>query len=443
MTELDDERSARVFPRANPAPAWQNDYAPVFPGEELETVDPQPRSRRSWIGLFLLVSLLACGLGALFIPGGLGFIAGYQQLQSQNHELAIEHFNRGLGYLAEEYPELAYTEFEVAVKFDSSYEPAQQKLRELQKTVGGSGTPNAPQEDIVAATLFQQASDLAAQKNWSDAINRLEQLRTLKPDYRTAEVSALLYTAYTAGGKDAVAAGQIELARERFDAALAIKNGDADVTHQRDLALLYLDGQQAAGYNWQTAIQKLTTLYQQDPNYFDVKKRLLDAYAQYAELAGKQNAWCLAASAYDKSLAITKDATVGDKRAQAMALCKQAISATPTPAAGTENYFFSKPVAADKPCIGTGEVSGVVRDALSRPVAGAAVGYDADGIPLTVTRTNATGQYQLTWGKDPGVFHVFVVSADGKTPAGTPADVEYLGGNTPGCHVMIDWQKVQ
>ncbi len=443
MTELDDERSARAFLRANPAPAWQNDDVPAFPGDELVMGDPQPRSRRFWIGLFLLVSLLACALGALFIPGGLGFIAGYQQLQTQNHELAIEHFNRGLGYLAEEYPELAYTEFEVAVKFDSSFEPAQQKLRELQKTVGGSGTPGATQEDIVAATLFQQASDLAAQKNWSDAIDRLEQLRTLKPDYRAAEVSALRYTAYVAGGKDAVAAGQIELARERFDAALAIKAGDAEVMHQRDLALLYLDGQQAAGYNWQTAIQKLAALYQQDPNYYDVKKRLLDAYAQYAELAGKQNAWCLAASAYDKSLAITKDATVSDKRGQAMSLCKQAISATPTLAAGTENYFFSKPVAADKPCTGTGDVSGIVRDVLGRPLAGAAVGYYADGIPLTTTRTSATGQYQLTWGNDPGVFHVTVLSADGKTPAGLAADVAYPGGNNSGCHVMIDWQKVQ
>lgn len=380
----------------------------------------------------------------MLIPGGLGFIAGYQELQAQNHELAIQHFNRGLGFLAENYPELAYTEFEIAVKFDGSFEPAQQKLSEMQATMGNNGTPGAPQEDRVAAALFDDAKGMAASKNWSDAITRLEQLRTLKPDYRAAEVSDMLYAAYVAGGKDAVVSGQIELARERFDAALAIRNGDAQVVQQRDLALLYLDGQQAAGYNWQTATQKFSTLYQQDPNYYDVKKRLVDAYTQYAELAMRQNASCLAVREYDGALAINKDTSLADKRAQAMALCKQAISATPTPAlTGTEEYIFTKPTVADKPCTGTGDVSGVVQDTLGRPITGAAVGYYADGIPLTPTRTNANGQYQLVWGKDAGLFHLVALSADGKTPAGLAADVDYPGGNNAGCHVVVDWQKVQ
>ena len=439
MTESYDNRYARAVRNANSAPTWQDNSNPTHPD------DPPTRARRFWIGPFLIVSLLACVLGAIFIPSGLGLIAGYQELQEQNHELAIQHFNRGLGYLAENYPELAYTEFEIAVKFDNSYEPAQQKLRGMQNTLGGKGTPGAQEEDRVAAALFDDAGGLATQKQWGDAITRLEQLKTLKPDYRAVEVGDMLYKAYVAGGKDAVAAGQIELARERFEAALAIRNGDAEVVRQRDLAVLYLDGQQAAGYNWQTAISKLSALYLQDPNYYDVKKRLLDAYSQYAELALKQNASCLAVREYDSALAITKDAPLAEKRAQAMALCKQAISATPTPAApaGAENYFFTKPVAADKPCNGTGDVTGVVRDALGRPIAGAAVGYYADGINLTATRTNASGQYQLTWGKDPGLFHLVVLGADGKTPAGLAADVQYPGGNNAGCHVVIDWQKVQ
>jgi hypothetical protein len=128
-----------------------------------------------------------------------------------------------------------------------------------------------------------------------------------------------------------------------------------------------------------------------------------------------------------------------------MGLCKQAISATPTPAAltGAESFIFTKPVSADKPCSGIGDVSGVVRDALARPIAGAAVGYSTDGINLTTVRTNANGQYQLIWGKDPGLFHVVVLDADGKAPVGVSADVQYVGGNNAGCHVVIDWQRVQ
>jgi tetratricopeptide (TPR) repeat protein len=441
VTQWYDDRHARAVQNA---PAWQGEDNSTPQGDPPASFDPREHTRRFWVLVFLLVSFLACILGAVLIPGSLGFFTGYQELQAQNHELAIQHFDRGLGFLAENYPELAYTEFEIAVKFDGSFEPAQQKLSEMQATMGGNGTPGAQQEDRVAAALFDDASGMVAQKNWSDAITRLEQLRTLKPDYRTAEVNDMVYTAYVAGGKDAVVSGQIELARERFDAALAIRNGDAQVVQQRDLAMLYLDGQQAAGYNWQTATQKFLTLYQQDPNYSDVKKRLVDAYTQYAELAMRQNASCLAVREYDGALAVNKDAALADKRAQAMSLCKQAISATPTPAStGTEEYIFTKPIAADKPCSGTGDVSGVVRDALARPIAGAAVGYYADGIPLTATRTNTNGQYQLVWGKDAGLFHVVALSADDKTPAGLAADVDYPGGNNLGCHVVVDWQKVQ
>ena len=403
---------------------------------------PVPARSRFWVAVFFLVALLACVLAAIFIPGGLGFLAGYEELQAQNHETAIMHFNRGLGYLAENYPELARTEFQVALRFDSSFEPAQQKLRDLQPQA--NTTPESP-ENQVAANLFEEAQGLAAQSQWSDAIARLEQLRTLKADYRTTDVNALLFQVYFAGGKAAVAAGQIELARERFESALAIRSTDKEVARQRDLAVLYLDGQQAVGYNWQTAIQKFAALYQQDPNYDDVKKRLYDAYSTYGDLAAKQNSPCLAAKEYDGAIAITNDATVSQKRAQAMNLCKQAISATPTavPTSGVEIYNWKISTTTDKTCDGTGDISGSIHDALGRILSGVVVGYYADGISLVTTRTNVNGQYQFVLDKNPGLFHVVILGPDGKTPSTLAADVDYPGGVNPGCHLVVDWQRAQ
>lgn len=403
------------------------------------TIPARPRSH-FWMIVFLGVSLLACVSAALFIPSGLGFLAGYQELQQQNHESAIVHFNRGLGYLAENYPELARTEFDVALRYDPSYEPAQQKLRELQ--AAANNTPAAP-ADNVATTLFNQARDLVTQKQWGDAITRLEQLRTLNANYHTAQVNDLLFQSYANGGKAAVALGQIELARERFDAALTLRNNDPDMLRQRNLAMLYLDGQQAVGYNWQTAIQKFSTLYQQDPNYDDIKKRLFDAYNTYGDLAAKQNSPCLAVKEYDGALAITPDAAIAQKRAQSMAWCKQAISATPTLPApgGNENYTWKISTAADQPCGGIGDLSGAVRDDLGRLLTGVPVGYYADGVPLVTTRTNANGQYQFVLGADRGRLHAAILGADGKPL--TQADVDYPGGNNPGCHILIDWQRVQ
>jgi tetratricopeptide (TPR) repeat protein len=440
MTAPHQEHYARA------APAWQDDYDPAYWGDEYAPFESSEHSARFWVTLFLICSLLACVIGSVLVPSGLGFVVGLRQLQEQNHESAIQHFNRGLGFLAENYPELAYTEFQIAAKYDPGYEPVQQKLREMQE-VFGRGTP-APQtqEERIAQAIFDEARDLVAKKEWSDAITRLEQLRTLKADFRAPEASALLYQAYVASGKEAVTMGQIQLARERFDAALAIRNDDPEVVRQRDLAVLYLDGQQAVGYNWQTAIQKFSTLYQKDPNYDDIKKRLYDAYVQYGDLYAKQNAPCPAVNQYDGALAISKDAPLQEKRAQTMALCRKAVTAklTPTPIAPTgAGYTWAVFTDNTKPCTGTGDVTGTVRDALDRAIANVAVGYYADGIPLTSVRTNANGEYRLIWGRDPGLFHVVILGEDGKTPAGLAVDIQYAGGNSVGCHWIIDWHRLQ
>ena len=57
--------------------------------------------------VFWFVALVVCVVGVLLVPTGLGLIVGYQDLSAQSHEAAITHFNRGLGYLAENYSELA------------------------------------------------------------------------------------------------------------------------------------------------------------------------------------------------------------------------------------------------------------------------------------------------------------------------------------------------
>ncbi len=405
----------------------------------------RPARGRLWIITLLLMVLLACAGGSVLIPGALGFVAGYGELQAQNHENAIQHFQRGLGYLAENYPELAYTEFQISLRYDGSYEPARQKLLELQPSVGTLGSPGAEEEDLVAAALFDEAQVLVKGQQWNAAINRLEQLRALKPTYRPAESTDLLYQAYVASGKEAVAATQIEVARERFDAALALRNTDAEVQRQRDLAVLYLDGQQAVGYKWDVAVQKFSALYQLDPNYDDVKNRLVEAYNQYGDLAMKQSAWCLAAKEYDGALAIAKDAQITDKRTQAMALCRQAVVATPTPSPipGAENYV-ARISTSNQPCTtGMGDATGIVRDINGQPLPNIAVAYYADGINRVTLRTNTVGVYQFTWGADPGTFHIIVLSADGKTPAGIPADINYPGGTKAGCHIVVDWQKTQ
>ncbi len=405
----------------------------------------QPRrGSKLWVVALLLAALLACSAGVILVPGGLGFLAGYGQLQAQNHENAIQHFQRGLGYLAEEYPELAHTEFEMALRYDSSYEPAREKLNELDAAFANISGQGAGEENRAAVALLDEARGFVTSKNWSDAINRLEQLRTLNPNFGTKEAEDLLYQAYVASGNQAKEAGQIELARERFDAAINMRNGDAEIQRQRDLAVLYLDAQQAVGYNWKLAIERFDALYKQDPNYDDVKQRLADAHENYGDLAMRENASCLALREYDSALALAKDTQLTNKRTQASAVCRAAVQVTPSPnASAAGNYFARISTATTRACnTGTGDVTGAVRDALGQPLGGIYVAYYADGVNRVTTRTDANGQYSFTWGAEPGLFHVVVLGADGKTPAGVAADVSYPGGSRAGCHIVVDWQRM-
>ncbi len=398
-------------------------------------------TRRGLI-LFLLVSLLACVLGALVLPAGLGALMGYQQLQEQNAGQAALHYDRGMGYLAENYPELAYTEFQIALKYDPAHEGARQKLDELQAALGGHGTPGAS-EGNVAPALFEQAKGFVAKKQWSDAILRLEQLRALDAAYRASEVSDLLYQAYSEGGKEAVSLAQIELARERFDAALAIRNLDPEVQRQRDLAVLYLEGQQYAGSKWDVAAQKFAALYEKEPNYADVKKRLVEARVMYGDKAFKESAWCLALREYDAAATLSNDPQIAQKRAQASAQCKERLAATPTPTLTPEQSYTWKVSSGNTACTGAGDLSGFVRDAAGRGVSGVSVSYATDTSTRTTMKTNGNGEYRFALGKDLALYHVSILAADGKTPASAVVDVNYPGGSNVGCHVVVEWQKVQ
>src|SRR5574342_790305 len=124
----------------------------------------QARSENLSIPLFLLIALVVCVVGAIATPMLVGIIAGYQQLEIDNHENAIQHYQRGLGYLAENYAELAQSEFQRALLYDGTFLPAQQKLNELQPKLASNNPPSSEDGDVIAAKLLDEARAFVAQK---------------------------------------------------------------------------------------------------------------------------------------------------------------------------------------------------------------------------------------------------------------------------------------
>lgn len=423
---------------------------------------PNPESfsaRRGYLSLslFVLVSLMVCVL-AVLTPTLAGAIAGYQQLQNENHENAILHYQRGLGYLAESYPDLAQAEFQISLRYDDSFDPALEKLQGIQTRVAEQSNPaSANPGNTITGKLLDEARKDISQKLWNEAIDRLEQLQGVDANFQTQTVNDLLFQSYSESGKQASLNGEIELARERFDAALTLRK-DPEITRQRDMAELYLDGQQAVGNDWPTAIQRFTTLYQLDPNYDDVKKRLTDAHVQYGDRAAKGNAWCLAAREYDRAGALIPDILATQKYSQATTRCKQTANVTPTitavagittttpvptltAVADAYTLLRNRPTA--QACTGNGDISGTLTDALGNPIPGFYIAYEGENINRITATTDVNGKFLLGLGRDAATLRVFVLAPDGKTPSGIIVNVIYPGGTNAGCHIVVDWQKIQ
>ncbi|MBI4674697.1 MAG: hypothetical protein HY741_23885 [Chloroflexi bacterium] len=425
--------------------------------------------RNHFFAWFVVLAIVGVAL-AFTIPFTLGVYFGNRDRQQFVERAALEHFQRALAYESETYDELAIAELNLALQYRPDYQPARQKLEQL-KAARLVKNQIEPQDVAIAKQLYDGAQAARARQDWNGAVDLLEELRRVKSDYRSAEVNALLVTAYVNAGKLALTANDVDLARRRFDAALAVDPNHAEARTLRDRALLYFHGVQAMGTDWANAVLTFQELYARDPNFADVKIKLRDAHIGYGDFANRQGAFCIAARELNAAVALGADAGVQAQAAAANASCKQAIlnptpTATPTleggatalPIAVTPNpYATPLPVVSVKgivytprvrvrqnaQCKGTGNIKGAVQDAQGKPLQNVGVKiYNDFGYLPPYARTDSAGEYEIVLGSDKGVFHLVVVDDFG-SHASAILDVDYPGGNVQGCHITVDWTRTR
>ncbi|MGE5137827.1 MAG: hypothetical protein ACM3JD_00070 [Rudaea sp.] len=413
---------------------------------------PANPARRRGPRLFILGALVAVAL-ALLIPAALGVYVGLQERSAYLERQAQAHFQQALAYEAENYAELAMAELQIAVKFDPNYGPALDKLEELKSQNSPNGTPT-PAGAAIADQLWKRAQGAIAQQQWSDAIDYLEEIERADANYRPGEVKPLLVKAYLNGGKQSVTMGQIDQARSRFEALLALDPKNVEAQPLFDRSVLYLNGTQAVSTNPPSAVVSLQQLYQQDPKFYDVKEQLFDALIVYGDTAMRQGSYCVAAREYGQAMNLGESSDLSAKVQQANTSCKQAVLATPTPsvtpagpgipgASGPVNLgAFTVQARADsgRACEGLGSIDGSVRDAQGNALAGYKIKIynDADYQPSPFT-PESDGRYSIVLGANQGLFHL-VVLRNGQ-PASAVYDVNYPGGRGTGCHLILDWTK--
>ncbi len=414
-----------------------------------------PRRATAHWQLWLLLIVLAALAVALLVPTLIGIYVGMQERAAKLHQLAVDHYQQALAYESENYNDLAIAELQIAVKFDPTYQPALDHLKALQAGPAKNGTAVSDGGNLTDQ-LFSKAQAAITNQQWNEAIDALEEIRSAAPTYRASEVKTLLIQAYLNGGKQSVAAGQIDQANARFEAVLGIDPSNADAQTLRDRVQLYLNGAQAKDSDWPTAASNFAKLYQQDPTFYDVKNQLLNALRQYGDAATKQEAYCVAAREYAEAAALDSGTDVATKLAQANASCKQAITAptaTPTlsgdvtpvagstPVASSGAFVASARIDTNTVCQGTGSVTGIVHDAQGAPLAGVRIRIynDLDYHPAPFA-TDANGKYSIVLGINQGLFHLVVLDPDGTFASGV-FNLNYPGGLANGCHWIVDWTK--
>ncbi len=421
---------------------------------------------RAW-----LITLAIVGIALAFtIPFTLGVYMGNQDRAYFVDRQAQEHFQRALAYESETYTQLAIAELELALQYKPDYTPALAKLQQL-KTAHTAIVEQEPQEVAIAKQLYASAEQAVAQEDWNNAIDLFEELRRVKNDYRASEVDAFLVRAYLAAGKQALLENDVDLARRRFEAALALDPNNAEARTQRERAVLYFNGLALIGSDWKNAVLTLSELYARDPNFGDVKQKLRDAHIGLGDSVLARSA-CIAEREYLAAVALGAGVEIQTKASAANEACKNAILnptaiptptleggvtptpdpfatpnpfATPVPVISTIGILYAPGVRVrqNAQCNGTGDIRGSVQDAQDKPIANVGVKiYNDFGYLPPYARTDEAGEYEIVLGSDKGIFHLVIVDDFGSN-ASAVLDVEYPGGNVQGCHIVVNWTRIK
>ncbi|MCJ7703217.1 MAG: hypothetical protein MUO62_16670 [Anaerolineales bacterium] len=319
-------------------PTPVGDESPLTPegGEtqppEEDTLTPKKRRRNSWVWWLLLAILALVGITA--VSGLLGYWNGIrirQAFEVTQVAMAVdEYFNLGLQNMAEGRYYVAQQQFKYVIELDPNYPGVTDKLAEtmliLNSTATPTPAPTATQTPIPItptpdtrgeAELFAQAEDFIHNEEWGLAIETLEQLRKLSPDYRAIDIDGMLYLCLRQRGVQKISEGNLE--GGIYDLSLAERFGilDTEADSWRTWAQYYLRGASFWEVDWGQAVYYFEQVAPMFPNMHDgsfwtAAQRFTEALTEYAQWLEFQEDWCEAEEQYIKLRDHTGDGSLDE-----------------------------------------------------------------------------------------------------------------------------------
>ncbi len=284
-------------------------------------------------GLLLIGVLLCVLITTLSISAAGGVVAGQRERHAQATQTTAAEMDLqfALGVADQEAGSyaLAAQRFRWIVERVPDYPGAAERLAQVEElmaqveTVAPTLPPSTSQDPT---TLFLDAQNYYDQQQWASAITRLQELQSIDPTYREAEVKEMLYQSLVTLGLSYVRGNRIEEGLFLLDQADDIRPLDDQTEGERYLATLYSTGLTYSNLEWRIAIDNFRAIYDLAPNYRDVPARLWEAYVRYGDQLLRGGAGCNAVTQYEAALSMRDDEAVREKARQAEDAC-----ANPTP----------------------------------------------------------------------------------------------------------------
>ncbi len=317
-------------------PSPVEDTAPVH----IEQTPPPKRKRKSGLKIsgFVFLGLIL----VLAVSGLLGYQSGIQRRKNlEDEQLAIAaatQFELGLQDLEAGRYEVARQRFEYVINVNPTYPGVTDKLAEVLLVLSVTATPtNAPIPTDIPVTptpdsraeedLFAQAESLIANKEWTQAIETLEQVRKKNPEFRAVDIDGMIYLALRQRGIQKVTAGNLEGGIYDLTQAEGFGILDTEADSYRTWARYYITGASFWDVDWPQAINYFEQVAAMTPNLHDgtgwtASQRYVDAIVGYGQQLESLGKYCDADEVYDLALQYTGDPQYQTMIDNAQANCK-------------------------------------------------------------------------------------------------------------------------
>lgn len=330
--------------RINPIVMNDQTIDEVMKSEETPDQNQKRRKKPGRIGFILL------GLLTILILAGIGSYGGYlegirQRKNLEKDQVAIAASTQyQLGLIDEEAGryQMAIKRYEYVINLDPSFPDvadhlANAMIQNALKSAPTKVVPTATPVPEITPTpdtrneeeLFANIESFLQNSEWEYAIETLDRLRKLNPEYHAVELDGMYYIAYrNLGVKKILNDGNLE--GGMYDLSIAERFGRLDIesTSYRNFARYYIMGASFWEIDWGQVVYYFSMVYPSLPNLHDgsgytATERYRIASLEYGEKLYEAREFCDAAQNYQNAYQLNpNEEGLSQKLEKAQEMCE-------------------------------------------------------------------------------------------------------------------------